>query len=554
MATKATLAALAKLTGYARGRRSRAPARADFADDPGRFKQFSVTLDDLLFDYSKQRIDAGVLAALVELAKVGEVEAKRDAMFAGEKINTTEKRAVLHTALRNFSGKPVLVDGKDVMPEVIGVREKMLSFAADVREGRVRGALGQPMTDVINIGIGGSDLGPAMATRALAPFAPPQLRSHFVSNVDGADIGDTLRGLDPSRTLFIVSSKTFTTLETMTNAATARAWIAQGVGEAAVGDHFAAVSTQLDKVAQFGIQPTRVFGFWDWVGGRYSVWSSIGLPLAIAIGPEQLQRIPARRLRDRRAFPHRADREEHPDADGAAQRLEPQHPRPRHAWRDPLRPAARAASPPISSNCRWRATASTCSSTARPPIRRPARWSGANPAPTASTPSSSSSIRERRSFPWTCSSRRRRPRPTRITTISWSPIAFAQGQALMHGRTPEEAEALTRKQGASEADAKRLAPHKSFSGSRPTSTFLYRSLDPRTLGRLIALYEHKVFTEGAIWDINSFDQWGVELGKELATSLAPVVGDAAAAISELDASTAGLVTHLRALRGAPASG
>ena len=181
-----------------------------------------------------------------------------------------------------------------------------------------------------------------MATRALAPFAPPQLRSHFVSNVDGADIGDTLRGLDPSRTLFIVSSKTFTTVETMTNAATARAWIAQGVGEAAVGDHFAAVSTQLDKVAQFGIQPTRVFGFWDWVGGRYSVWSSIGLPLAIAIGPDTLQRIPARRLRDRRAFPHSADRAKHPDPDGAAQRLEPQHSRPCHARRDPLRPAARA--------------------------------------------------------------------------------------------------------------------------------------------------------------------------------------------------------------------
>ena len=286
MATQATLAALAKLTGLREGVLARA-ARAEFADDPARFKQFSVTLDDLLFDYSKQRIDGPVLSALVELAKVAKVEAKREAMFAGEKINTTEKRAVLHTALRNFSGKPVLVDGKDVMPEVIGTREKMLSFAADVREGRVRGALGQPMTDVINIGIGGSDLGPAMATRALAPFAPPQLRSHFVSNVDGADIDDTLRGLDPSRTLFIVSSKTFTTQETMTNAATARAWIAQGVGEAAVGDHFAAVSTQLDKVAQFGIQSTRVFGFWDWVGGRYSVWSSIGLPLAIAIGPDR---------------------------------------------------------------------------------------------------------------------------------------------------------------------------------------------------------------------------------------------------------------------------
>src|SRR6185437_11801309 len=252
MATEATLTALAKLTSLRDGVLKRA-ARKDFADDPARFKQFSVTLDDLLFDYSKQRIDGGVLSALVELAKTAEVESRRDAMFAGEKINITEKRAVLHTALRNFSGKPVKVDGKDVMPEVIGVREKMLSFAADVREGRVRGALGQPMTDVINIGIGGSDLGPAMATRALAPYAPPKLRSHFVSNVDGADIGDTLRGLDPSRTLFIISSKTFTTLETMTNARTARAWIAQGLGEAAVHDHFAAVSTQLDKVAEFGI-------------------------------------------------------------------------------------------------------------------------------------------------------------------------------------------------------------------------------------------------------------------------------------------------------------
>ena len=311
-------------------------ARADFADDPARFNVFSVTLDDLLFDYSKQRVDAPVLAALIDLAKACGVEAKREAMFAGEKINVTEKRAVLHTALRNFSGKPVLVDGHDVMPDVIGTREKMLSFAADVREGRVRGALGQPMTDVINIGIGGSDLGPAMATRALSPYAPPKLRSHFVSNVDGADIGDTLRGLDPSRTLFIVSSKTFTTQETMTNAATARAWIAQGVGEAAVGDHFAAVSTQLDKVAAFGIQSSRVFGFWDWVGGPL-----FGLVEHRAAARDRdrarpFQRIPARRLRDRPAFPRGADRAQHSDPDGAAQRLEPQHPRPRHPWRDPL--------------------------------------------------------------------------------------------------------------------------------------------------------------------------------------------------------------------------
>ena len=427
MATEATLAALAKLTSLREGVLARA-ARADFADDPARFKAFSVTLDDLLFDYSKQRIDAGVLAALVELAKAAQVEARRDAMFAGVKINVTENRAVLHTALRNFSGKPVLVDGKDVMPEVIGTREKMLSFAADVREGRVRGALGQPMTDVINIGIGGSDLGPAMAARALAPFAPPQLRSHFVSNVDGADIGDTLRGLDPSRTLFIVSSKTFTTLETMTNARTARAWIAQGVGEAAVGDHFAAVSTQLDKVAEFGIQPTRVFGFWDWVGGRYSVWSSIGLPLAIAIGPDRFNEFLRGAYEIDEHFREAPIERNIPILMGLLS-----------VWNrnilghathggDPLRPAARALSrlsPAIADGEQRQAR----------PARRLAgqyrdrrRSSGASPAPTASTPSSSSSIRAPRSFPSTSWSRRRRPTPTGIITIFWSPIASRRGR------------------------------------------------------------------------------------------------------------------------------
>src|SRR3984885_15096264 len=263
------------------------PVSGEFARDPDRFQRFHVVLDDLLFDFSKQRVEDLTIGLLVALAQAAEVEAKREAMFRGDIVNPTERRAALHTALRDLTSQPVFVDGRDVAPDIAAEREKMLAFADDVREGRVRGALGQPMTDVVNIGIGGSDLGPAMAARALSPYAPPLLRAHFVSNVDGADIGDTLRGLDPSRTLFIVSSKTFTTQETMTNAATARAWIAQGVGEAAVGDHFAAVSTQLDKVAQFGIQSTRVFGFWDWVGGRYSVWSSIGLPLAIAIGPDR---------------------------------------------------------------------------------------------------------------------------------------------------------------------------------------------------------------------------------------------------------------------------
>src|SRR5271156_6065124 len=259
----------------------------EFARDPDRFQRFHVILDDLLFDFSKQRVEALTIGLLVALAQAAEVEAKREAMFRGDIVNPTERRAALHTALRDLTSQPVFVDGRDVAPDIAAERAKMLAFAGDVREGRVRGALGQPMTDVVNIGIGGSDLGPAMAARALSPYAPLQLHAHFVSNVDGADIADTLRGLDPARTLFIVSSKTFTTQETMTNARSAREWISGALGAEAVSDHFAAVWTKLDKVAEFGIQAGRVFGFWDWVGGRYSVWSSIGLPVAIAIGAEQ---------------------------------------------------------------------------------------------------------------------------------------------------------------------------------------------------------------------------------------------------------------------------
>ena len=548
MATKATLAALAKLASLRDGVLART-ARADFAGDPAQFKAFSVTLDDLLFDYSKQRIDAAVLAALVDLARACGVEAKREAMFKGEKINTTENRAVLHTALRNFSGKPVVVDGHDVMPDVIGTRERMLSFAADVREGRARGALGQPMTDVVNIGIGGSDLGPAMAARALSPYAPPKLHSHFVSNVDGADIGDTLRGLDPSRTLFIVSSKTFTTLETMTNARTARAWIAQGVGEAAVGDHFAAVSTQLDKVAEFGIQATRVFGFWDWVGGRYSVWSSIGLPLAIAIGPD--------RFND---FLHGGYEVDQHFREAPIERNIPILMGLLSVWnRNVLGHATHAVIPYDQRLGRFPAYLQQLQMESN---GKSVQLDG-SPANTATGPvvwGEPGTNGQHAFFQLIHQGTEIVPVDLLVAATPTDADAhhhdllvancLAQGQALMHGRTPAEAEALTLKQGASAADARRLAPHKSFSGSRPTSTFLYKRLDPRMLGRLIALYEHKVFTEGAVWDINSFDQWGVELGKELALSLAPIVADKAAGTAALDRSTAGLVAHLRELRGA----
>jgi glucose-6-phosphate isomerase len=523
-------------------------ASAEFAADPERFRRFHATLDDLLYDYSKQRLDAATLDLLIRLAGAAEVEAKRDAMFRGDLVNSTERRAALHSALRNFSGRPVLVEGADVMPEVERERARMLAFADDVRGGRLRGALGQPMTDVVNIGIGGSDLGPAMAARALAPYAAANLRAHFVSNVDGADIADTLRGLDPARTLFIVSSKTFTTQETMTNARSARAWIVHALGEAAVADHFAAVSTRLDKVAEFGVEATRVFGFWDWVGGRYSVWSSIGLPLAIATGSEAFLEF----LRGG----HDVDR--HFQETPLARNI-PVLMGLLSVWnRNVLGHAAQAVIPYDQRLQRFPAY-----------LQQLQMESNGKGVTRAGAPVGRATGPVIWGEPGTNGQHaffQLLHQGTEIVPIDFLVAAtptnadahhhelllancFAQGEALMRGRSSADAEAITARQGANAEEAARLAPHKTFSGGRPSSTFLYRKLTPRTLGRLIALYEHKVFVEAAIWDINPFDQWGVELGKELASRLAPIVADPVADLSALDASTAGLIAHARALRG-----
>ena len=519
----------------------------EFARDPHRFARNHVQLDDLLFDFSKQRIDPAVMSKLVELGKAARLEAKRDAMFHGDIVNVTERRAALHTALRDPSGHPVIVNGHDVVPDILVEREKMLRFADDVRDGRLRGALGQPMTDVVNIGIGGSDLGPAMATRALSPFAPSHLRSHFVSNVDGADIADNLRGLDPSRTLFIVSSKTFTTQETMTNAQTARAWIVAALGEHAVTDHFAAVSTRLDKVAEFGIEASRVFGFWDWVGGRYSIWSSIGLPLAIAIGSENFQ-----------VFLNGGA-----DIDKHFRTAPLEHNIPAlmgllSVWnRNVLGFASQAVIPYDQRLLRFPAY-----------LQQLQMESNGKGVRIDGTPVELSTGPIVWGEPGTNGQHaffQLLHQGTEICPVDFlvaaTPTqadgrhhdlllanALAQGEALMRGRPRAEAEQITAKQGASPEEAARLAPHKTFSGSRPSSTILYEKLTPRTLGRLIALYEHKVFVEAAIWDINPFDQWGVELGKELASRLAPIVSDPAADLTSLDSSTAGLIAHMRALR------
>ena len=517
-----------------------------FAADPTRFARLNLRLHDLLFDYSKHRLNDATLAHLITLARAAHLEEKRSAFFAGEKINNTEHRPALHMALRNFSGKSVMVDGRDVMTDIFAMREKLYSFARGVRDGAVRGSTGKPFTDIVNIGIGGSDLGPAMAARALSPFGKKGLTTHFVSNVDGADLADTLAKLDLSTTLFIISSKTFTTQETMANAQSARARVAASLGEKAVGDHFVAVSTKLDLVEKFGIQSDRVFGFWDWVGGRYSLWSSIGLALAIAIGPEHFD--------DFLRGGHEVDD---------------------HFVNAPLQENIPVLMGLI--GIWYRNIWGFSSQAVIPYDQRLARF----PAYLQQLDMESNG-----------KSVTHHGKPVALATASviWGepgtngqhaffqmlhqgtdiiPVDFlvaaepiqadaqhhrllfanclAQSEALMKGRSQSEVEGLLRKQGLSAAEIAALAPHKVFSGNRPSSLFLYHRLDPRMLGRLVALYEHKVFVQSAVWDINAFDQWGVELGKELCNRLAPIVMDDKAETSALDASTAGLIAYRRSL-------
>ncbi|GLS77116.1 glucose-6-phosphate isomerase [Oharaeibacter diazotrophicus] len=522
------------------------PLRTLFAEDAGRFERFQVRLDDMLLDYSKNRVDVATMDLLVELARAAKVEERRDAMFAGAIVNVTEKRAVLHTALRNRSGAPVVVDGRDVMPDVAEVLARMRVFAEGVRFGAIAAASGARFTDVVNIGIGGSDLGPVMATLALAPYANGGPRLHYVSNVDGAHIHDTLAGLDPATTLFVVASKTFTTSETMTNAATARAWIRDALGEAAVGAHFCAVSTALDKVAAFGIDVSRAFGFWDWVGGRYSVWSAIGLPVAIAVGFDNFEAFLA----------------------GA------------HEMDVHFRTAPLAENMPVVMallGVWYRNVLGFSTHAVLPYDQRLARFpaylqqldmesngkgvtvDGA-PVPRATGPivwGEPGTNGQHAFYQLIHQGTDVIPADFLVAAVPHERLsdhhaklvanALAQTEALMRGKTLDEAAAELRKAGKSEAEIAALAPHKVFPGNRPTNTLLYRTLDPRTLGRLIALYEHKVFVQGTIWGINSYDQWGVELGKELATRLLPVVKGEAEVGADQDGSTRGLVAAFRAL-------
>ncbi|HRP78858.1 MAG TPA: glucose-6-phosphate isomerase [Aquamicrobium sp.] len=538
-------AALAALQAHRREGKE-GSLRARFAADPERFSRFSLALDDLLLDFSKCAVSEETLGLLEALAEAAGVEAAREAMFAGAPINVTEKRAVLHVALRDLSGRIYRTEGEDVSAQVRAVLESLEAFAGGVRSGAITGATGKRITDVVNLGIGGSDLGPAMATLALAPYHDGPA-AHFVSNVDGAHIADTLKRLDPETTLFVVASKTFTTVETMTNAETARRWIETALGKEAVGAHFCAVSTALSKVAEFGIAETRTFGFWDWVGGRYSLWSAIGLPLMLAIGPERF-----------RAF-----------LDGAATMD-------RHFETAPMR-----ANMPMMLGLIgfWHRVA--CGFPARaiiPYDQRLARLpaylqqldmesngksvtldGAAAATPTGPLVWGEPGTNGQHAFfqllhqgtdivpvEFIVAAEGHEPELSRHHDLLVA-NCLAQSEALMKGRTLDEARAQMLAKGMDEGEVERIAPHRVFAGNRPSLTLMHRLLDPFALGRLIALYEHRVFVEAQLFGINAFDQWGVELGKELAEALLPVI-EGGRGTEALDASTAGLARHMRALR------
>lgn len=515
-----------------------------FAADPARGTGHTLRVGDLYLDYSKHLVTDETLTLLRELAAATGVAELRDAMFRGEKINTTEDRAVLHTALRAPRGAVIEVDGENVVPGVHAVLDKMGAFADRVRAGEWTGHTGKPVKNIVNIGIGGSDLGPAMAYEVLRSFTQRDLTLRFVSNVDGADLHEAVRDLDPAETLFIVASKTFTTIETITNATSARNWLLTGLraGQEAVAKHFVALSTNAEKVEEFGIDTANMFEFWDWVGGRYSYDSAIGLSLMIAIGPE--------RFREMLDGFHLVD--EHfrtaPPEENAPLLLGLLG-----VWYGAFFDAQSHAVLPYShylSKFTAYLQQLDMESNGKSVDREgnPVDW---QTGPVVwGTPGTNGQHAYYQLI----------HQGTKVIPADFiafaRPVAdllpglvaqhdllmanfFAQTQALAFGKTPEEVRA--------EGVAEELVPHKTFQGNHPTTTILADALTPSVLGQLIALYEHKVFVQGAIWNIDSFDQWGVELGKVLAKKIEPVLTDGEGG-EQLDSSTAGLVSAYRALR------
>lgn len=515
-----------------------------FTADGQRFAKLSVTWNDWLLDYSKQRVSAEAMGLLHGLWQTADVPGWIARMRAGEAINHSEGRAALHIALRHPASKgPILYAGHDVMPAVHGELEKMQRFAAQIHGRHWRGATGEPITDIVNIGIGGSDLGPRMATQALAAFHHPELKVHYVANLDGADLATVLAGLQPRTTLFIIASKTFTTQETMQNATSARRWLVQALGEAAVARHFVAVSTNLAEVARFGIDPDNAFAFWDWVGGRYSLWSAIGLPLVLAVGFDNFRQLLAGAHAMDEHFFSAPPAENLP---GLLALLE--------IWNTNFLGAENRALLPYSQSL------------------------GLLPRYLQQLEMESNGKQvDRQGLPLDCATapilwgepgtngqhafyqlihQGGRRVPCEFIVCKQADFAlpghhekllancFAQSEALMRGRTLGETTAELVASGMAAGQVALLAPYRSFPGNQPSTTLLLPRLNPFNLGALLALYEHKVFVQSVIWDINPFDQWGVEYGKQLASRLLPVIVGTSSGAG-LDSSTAGLVAACR---------
>ncbi len=517
-----------------------------FADDPGRFDKFTVRTGDMLLDYSKNRITSETMSLLRELAREADVEKWREKMFSGEKINNTEGRAVLHVALRNSADRPIHVDGKDVMPDVARVLDQMRTFSDAVRSGAWKGSTGKRITDVVNVGIGGSDLGPVMVSEALKPYHQPGLNVHFVSNVDGTHIAETLKPLDPETSLFIVASKTFTTQETLTNATSARTWLIDALGKDAVAKHFVALSTNTQAVTEFGIDSANMFEFWDWVGGRYSLWSAIGLPIAVAIGMDRFEELLAggRDMDDHfRTAPLEANLPVILALIGV--------------WNTDFLGADTYAVLPYDQYLH-RLPAYLQQADMESNGKYVTRDGLRVDYPTGPILFGEPGTNGQHSFYQLVHQSTRlvpcdfiAPARSHNNIGNHHPILlsnfFAQTEALMTGKAEAQVRKELEAQGLSGADLEGLVPHKVFDGNRPTNSILVRRFDPHTLGMLIALYEHKIFVQGIIWQINSFDQWGVELGKQLAKAILPELenGDV---VTSHDASTNGLINAYKELK------
>jgi len=515
-----------------------------FAADPARFDRLSVHWDDWLLDFSKQRIDAAALDLLTGLWPAADLPGWIARMRAGEAINHTEGRAALHIALRHPAGKgPIIHGGKDVMPAVQAELDRMRRFCGEIHGRHWRGATGEPITDVVNIGIGGSDLGPRMATQALMAFRHRELRVHYVANLDAADLATTLAGLQPRSTLFVIASKTFTTQETMQNAASARAWLVAALGEAAVARHFVAVSTNLAAVARFGIDPANAFAFWDWVGGRYSLWSVIGLPLALAIGFENFASLLAGAHAMDEHFFTAPPRQNLP---GLLALLEVWNTNFLGAGTRVLLPYSQSLGllPRYLQQLEMESNGKPVDRLGAPLDHAVAPILWGEPGTNGQHAFYQLIHQGHRFIPCEFIATRE---PDFVLPGHHDKLlanCFAQSEALMRGRTVTETRAELLAGGLAEDEATRLAPFRSFPGNQPSSTLLLPRLDPHNLGALIAMYEHKVFAESVIWNINPFDQWGVEYGKQLASRLLPIIEGKVPA-DGLDGSTAGLIAWSR---------